>query len=176
MGRADGHRARVARGWAASGLTQDAYAKQHGISARTLRAWRRRHSARQPGGTADIPADSVEGLRASIQNAIDQLRGILDRLPPGRPPPPSAPPAAYVSTAAEPSDVCGAVPQDLLQAAATARLHEGAPEGYADVSQVRLHAAAAAPAPDIIGDVDDWERRLSAAGGPRKSGSYFSDL
>jgi transposase-like protein len=61
-------RAQVARGWEQSGLTQAEYARQHGISERTLRSLRRRYC---PSG---MP---VEAAREAISVAIGKLQAIL---------------------------------------------------------------------------------------------------
>ncbi|ACL63381.1 hypothetical protein A2cp1_0020 [Anaeromyxobacter dehalogenans 2CP-1] len=64
-------RAKIARGWAGSSLTQDEYAAKYGISARTLRLYRSRYASRQP------PVDQV---RAIITGAMQELRDLLDSL------------------------------------------------------------------------------------------------
>jgi transposase-like protein len=63
-------RARVARGWPGSGLTQAAYAKQNGISARTLRSWVSQFvPTRLPPGTE---------ARDAMVEAIAKLQAVLD--------------------------------------------------------------------------------------------------
>jgi transposase-like protein len=70
--RDDQLRARVARGWTESGLSQPEYARQHGISERTLRAWRAKYCAdRQPPG---------EAVREAIVDAMERLQAALDVL------------------------------------------------------------------------------------------------
>lgn len=67
-------RAQVAWGWEASGLSQAAYAAEHGISARTLRAWRKeRHTGRQ----RDVHAAPVDTVRGILVDAIARLQGLL---------------------------------------------------------------------------------------------------
>jgi hypothetical protein len=68
--RDDQLRARVAGGWTESGLSQPEYARQHGISERTLRAWRAKHCAdRLPPG---------EAVREAIVEAIEKLQWALE--------------------------------------------------------------------------------------------------
>lgn len=64
----DESRAQVARGWEQSGADQAEYARQHGISERTLRAWRRRFCP---------PGMPVEAARVAILHAIGRLQVIL---------------------------------------------------------------------------------------------------
>jgi len=64
----DESRAAIARGWEQSSLDQTEYARQHGISERTLRSWRRRYCP--PG----IPLDQA---REAICVAIGKLQAIL---------------------------------------------------------------------------------------------------
>lgn len=120
MGKIDEQRARIALGWSTNcGLTQDAYAEQHGISARTLREWRRRYAARLPGGISGVAASPGEGLRASIQNAIEALQAMLETLPPGsRPLPTGQPTGAGGASHSDTSATCGDVPPPLIPTAA----------------------------------------------------------
>jgi transposase-like protein len=68
--RNDELRARIARGWTESGLSQPQYAQQHGITERTLRAWRAKYCAdRLPPG---------EAVREAIVDAMERLRAALD--------------------------------------------------------------------------------------------------
>jgi hypothetical protein len=67
----DALRAEIARGWAASGLSQREYAALHSISERTLRSWIARFASRQP---------PVEQVRAIIMETIEKLQAVLDGL------------------------------------------------------------------------------------------------
>jgi transposase-like protein len=67
----DEARARVARGWTESALSQAAYAELHGISPRTLRDWVSRYASGEP---------SAERARSAIQNAIEALSEVLAAL------------------------------------------------------------------------------------------------
>lgn len=65
-------RARIARGWPDSGLSQPEYARQHGITERTLRAWRAKYCAdRLPFG---------DGVRKAIEEALAKLQAALDAI------------------------------------------------------------------------------------------------
>src|SRR6267143_1205492 len=88
----DQDRARVARGWRRSGLTQPAYAASHGITDRTLRLWLRRWAPTSLHGTEaarEICARAIEHLRALLADLDCNLEeGVA---PPPRqldPPPP----------------------------------------------------------------------------------------
>ena len=88
----DQDRARVARGWRRSGLTQPAYAASHGITDRTLRLWLRRWAPTSLHGTEaarEICARAIEHLRALLADLDCNLEeGVapprqLDLPPPG---------------------------------------------------------------------------------------------
>ena len=64
----DESRAAIARGWNPLAQNQAEYARQHGISERTLRTWRRRY----------VPTGMpVEAARDAIRQAIGKLQAIL---------------------------------------------------------------------------------------------------
>jgi hypothetical protein len=63
-------------GWRCSGLTQDHYARDRGISPRTLRAWMQKHAVRRAGATQ---------VRAVIVEAMGRLQALLDALDAGEP-------------------------------------------------------------------------------------------
>ncbi len=67
--RTDEERATIARGWRASGLSQDAYAAQFEVSARTLRAWLRLWAP-----CAVAPDDAAAKI---IEEAVSKLRAML---------------------------------------------------------------------------------------------------
>jgi len=74
-------RAAIAAAWRASAIDQFTFAKNHGISARTLRLWLQQHPA---------PTPSVEEVRKVVEEAIGKLQAMLEALP--FPTPPTCPP------------------------------------------------------------------------------------
>src|SRR5207302_10884417 len=84
-------RARIARGWRTSAMTQPAYAAVHGITDRTLRMWIARWAPPCPTGT--------EAVRAVCERAIQRLRALVDGL---------GQPSATPASALEPKNDAGA--------------------------------------------------------------------
>jgi transcriptional regulator with XRE-family HTH domain len=110
----DETRARVARGWEKSGLSQAEYAARSGISERTLRGWRLRFV---PSG---MPAEAVRRIVEEAVQRLQALLAALDEHPAAAPLAPSAGPAAVrveANAAATPPSECE-LPASVGQAAA----------------------------------------------------------
>jgi hypothetical protein len=67
----DAARARIARGWAPSCLTQAEYAARHGISDRSLRAWMARFAV---GSRPELR------VRAIVERALSELEAVRAEL------------------------------------------------------------------------------------------------
>src|ERR1700694_3042242 len=65
-------RARIARGWRGSNLSQPAYAAEHSITDRTLRAYIARWAPVRPDGS--------QAVRKIVLDAIDRLQAVLGAL------------------------------------------------------------------------------------------------
>lgn len=106
----DEDRARIARQWRRSGLDQNTYASQHGISSRTLREWRAKYAP-------DTPPD-IGAVRRVIEDALRELQALLAGLEQGdvheavqrrapatiEPPEPPTPPSAPARRVAAPEE------------------------------------------------------------------------
>lgn len=93
-------RARVARGWTTSGISQAAYAREHGIGARTLRAWL---AELDRGGRPGLSRSDAARLRRLVREAITGLEAVLTALeeaPPAKPLPPTPEPQVHAAAAA----------------------------------------------------------------------------
>jgi DNA-binding transcriptional regulator YiaG len=68
----NGDRARIARGWRASGLTQPAYAALHAVTDRTLRAWIARWA---------LPCQNApEATRKMLSDLVERAQTMLAQL------------------------------------------------------------------------------------------------
>lgn len=103
----DRHRRKIASGWSpSSGVPQAEYCRQHGISPRTLRAWRERHAV--------TDTSSLIGVRREVAAAVEALQKLLYALdaaaachPADYPPPvpaPDTPPKAAAAPACHAAD------------------------------------------------------------------------
>jgi len=83
----DQDRARVARGWRSSGLSQPIYAAEHGITDRTLRDWISRWAPVPPGGAVvarKVILQAIERLQ-SVLGGLDMSVAQGTEAPPGKP-------------------------------------------------------------------------------------------
>lgn len=139
-------RARIARGWAESGLSQAEYSKKFGIAPRTLRAWVERYASRQP-PDAQVRAVVVETIAklGALLDALDRAAACRDSAASARPVAGGEPEAPDDYEVSAESEAQAALHPDFERELRPA--HDGSTSGHALVLHPERRALAASAAP-----------------------------